>query len=72
MKSITLVSSVLLIYLLPGCSPGSDEQAPTRKAGEPQHIFEDQVNSLDKAKGLEQNMNKAFERRNQEMDDQAQ
>jgi hypothetical protein len=72
MKSIILVLSVLLIYLLPGCSPNSEEQTPAQEAGEPQHIFKDQVKALDKAKGLEQDMNKAFEQRNNEMDDQAQ
>ena len=72
MKPAILVLSVLLINLLPGCSPSGDGQTPTQKAAEPQHIFKDQVNALEKAKGLEQGMNKAFEERNQQMDDQAQ
>lgn len=72
MKSTILVISVLLIYLLPGCSPGGDESTPVQKTGEPEHIFKDQVDALEKAKGLEQDMSKAFEQRNQEIDDQLQ
>ena len=72
MKSIILALSVLLIYLLPGCTPNNDEQTSTQEAGEPQHVFKDQVKALDKAKGLEQDMNKAFEQRNSEIDAQTQ
>jgi hypothetical protein len=72
MKSIILVSGVLLIYALSGCSPNNDDRTRTSETAEPQHIFKDQVNALDKAKGLEQDMNKAFEQRNLEMEDQAQ
>jgi hypothetical protein len=70
MKSSILVLGVLLNYTLQGCSPGGDEPAPTPGAGEPQHVWKDQVKALDKAKGLEQDMNKAFEQRNQEIDQQ--
>ena len=70
MKSSILVLGVLLIYTLQGCSPSGDESTPTPGAGEPQHVWKDQVKALDKAKGLEQDMNKAFEQRNQEIDQQ--
>ena len=73
MKSSILVSSVLLIYLLPGCSSDSEEQAsPGSTGGSSQPVFQDQINALDKAKGLEQDMNKAFEQRTQEMESQTQ
>jgi len=74
MKSSILVLGVLLIYTLQGCSPSGDESTPTPTpgAGEPQHVWKDQVKALDKAKGLEQDMNKAFEQRNQEIDQQTQ
>ena len=70
MKSSILVLGVLLICTLQGCSPSGDEPAPG--AGEPQHVWKDQVKALDKAEGLEQDMNKAFEQRNQEIDQQTQ
>jgi hypothetical protein len=72
MKPAILALGVLLIYWLAGCSPNSDEKAPAVDKQAPQHIFKDQVNALDKAKGFEQDMNKAFEQRNMEMDEQAQ
>lgn len=72
MKQIILVSSVLLIYLLAGCSSDSDDQGSAPSAGESQSVFQGQINALDKAKGLEQDMNSAFEQRHREMEDQSQ
>jgi len=72
MNSAILALGVLLICCLAGCSPNSDEKASAVVKQEPQHIFKDQVNALDKAKGLEQDMDKTYERRNMEMDERAQ
>ena len=72
MKPNILVSSVLMIYLLPGCSSDSGEQGSATPTGESQSVFQDQINALDKAKGLEQDMNNAFDQRHREMDNQSQ
>ena len=72
MKHTILVLLGLLIISLQACSQGGDEQAPVQKSEEPQHVWKDQVKALDKAKNLEQDMNKAFEQRNQEIEKQTQ
>ena len=72
MKPSILVLLGLLIIALQACSSGSDESATTEAKEEPQHVWKDQVKALDKAKNLEQDMNKAFEQRNQEMEKQMQ
>lgn len=72
MKANILVLSGLLIVALQACSPSSDEPVPARKNGEPQHVWKDQVNALDKAKNLEKDMNKAFEQRNRDIEKQTQ
>ena len=72
MKPGILVLSGLLIVALQACSPGSDEPAVNEAKEEPQHVWKDQVKALDKAKNLEQDMNKAFEQRNQEIEKQTQ
>ena len=70
MKPVILVSSVLLIYLSAGCSSNSNDQDSAESADESQSVFQTQIDALDKAKGLEQDMKNAFEQRDREMEDQ--
>ena len=57
-----LLFSALTAMLLPGCSP--DEQPP------PPKLFESQRNALDKAKGLEDQVQQQSELQRQEIDKQ--
>jgi hypothetical protein len=57
-----LLFSALLTMLLPGCSP--DEQPP------PPKLFESQRSALDKAKGLEDQVQQQSELQRQEIDKQ--
>jgi len=60
-----LVISVLL--MLQGCS-GKDQDDAGAAAGEQQHVWKEQVETIDKAGRLEQDINAAFKRRAEEVD----
>jgi hypothetical protein len=59
-----LLFSALLAMLLPGCS--RDDQPP------PPKLFESQRNALDKAKGLELQLQQQAEQQRQDIDQQTQ
>ena len=59
----TLLFSALIALLLPGC--GRDDQPP------PPKLFESQRNALDKAKGLEGQVQQQSELQRQEIDKQS-
>ena len=59
----TLLFSALFALLLPGC--GRDDQPP------PPKLFESQRNALDKAKGLEGQVQQQSELQRQEIDKQS-
>ena len=59
----TLLFSTLFALLLPGC--GRDDQPP------PPKLFESQRNALDKAKGLEDQVQHQSELQRQEIDKQS-
>jgi ABC-type sulfate transport system substrate-binding protein len=65
-----LAINVLLIFLLSGCS-GKDPDDQAGAAGEPQHVWKEQVKALDKARGLEQEMNAAYKKKAQQIEQQA-
>jgi hypothetical protein len=62
-----LAAAGLLIVLLQACSSG---QQPEDKAAseQPQHVWKDQVEALEKAQNLENEMNSAFQKRADEID----
>lgn len=59
---ISLMAALLLATA--GCSPQNDEPtAAVTPAEEPQHVWKDQVQALDKAKQVEQTLMDAQQRR---------
>lgn len=63
MSSNRLAFATLLLVFLVGCPGGNDDNPPK------QHIWQDQVNALEKAKGVEQIILDSANRRRQEIDE---
>jgi hypothetical protein len=66
-----LAINVLLIFLLSGCSGKDPDDRARAAAGEPQHVWKERVKALDKARGLEQEMNAAYKKKAQQVEQQA-
>lgn len=66
------VLAISIFLMLSGCS-GNEGDNSTAAAGdeEPQHVWDEQVKTIDKARQLEQDMNDAFRRRAEEVDTQS-
>lgn len=71
MRFRTLAISGFLMFALTACSNEESEHNAGSSSAEPRHVWEAQVNTLDKARRLETDMNAAFEKRVGEIDRQA-
>lgn len=71
MRARILAIIGILILAISGCSDKGPDQNATAGPNEPQHVWKDQVKALDKAKHLEGDMNAAFGKRAEEIDQQA-
>jgi hypothetical protein len=59
------------MFALGACSEKGPDEHAAAASGEPQHVWNEQVKALDKAKQLEQNMNEAYKKKAEEIDQQA-
>jgi hypothetical protein len=61
MRHYSLIT--VLVLAAAGCSPQNDEPAAAKSADEPQHVWKEQVQTLDKARQVEDTLMDAQQRR---------
>ena len=63
--------SVLLMFMLVGCSTKDTDEHAKAASGEPQHVWSGQVKALDQARQLEKDMGAAYKKNAEQIEQQA-
>jgi hypothetical protein len=64
------ILAISVFLAVQGCSGKNSEDSVPAAGGEPQHVWKKQVETIDKARKLEEDMNDAFRSRAGEVDAQ--
>jgi hypothetical protein len=68
MAKFAIVLGVLLMAGLASCSRPHEETGSADVSGEPRHVWKDQVQTLDKARQVEQTLMDAHKRRTEKIE----